>query len=62
MSESREKKRRYYQRMDYIRKFEDWLASEPPMIMFWAWRKWKKSRPVLKDCDWESGALYQYYF
>ncbi len=58
MSESREKKLRYYQRIQYIREFEKWLASEPPMILFWAWRKWLKNRPVLKDCKWEGGMVW----
>lgn len=49
MSESKEHKRRYIQRMAYIRAFENWLLHEPPMILFWAWRKWKKNRPVLQD-------------
>ena len=49
MSERAEKKRRYNQKLEFIRKFEVWLASEPPMILFWAWRKWKKNRPVLQD-------------
>ena len=49
MSESRESKRRYIQRMAYIKAFEKWLNREPPMILFWAWRKWKKNRPVLQD-------------
>ena len=31
MSEKREKKRRYNLRLEYIKKFADWLAGEPPM-------------------------------
>lgn len=46
MSESREKKRRYNLRLEYISHFSNWLDSEPPMWMFWRWRKWKNSRPV----------------
>ena len=49
MSESRESKRRYIQRMAYIRAFENWITQEPHMIRFRAWRKWLKNRPVLKD-------------
>ena len=49
MSESRESKRRYLQRMAFIRAFENWLAEEPPLIKFLKWRKWLKNRPVLKD-------------
>lgn len=46
MSESREHKRRYNMRLEYIAEFEKWLAKEPPIIMFWKWRKWRDSRPV----------------
>lgn len=49
MSESREHKRRYNLRLEYIALFNDWLKAEPPMIMFWRWRKWKKNRPVWND-------------
>lgn len=49
MSEKREKKRRYNLRLEYIRHFSNWLLSEPPMWMFWAWRKWKKARPLWDD-------------
>lgn len=31
MSEKREKKRRYNLRLEYIKKFSDWLAGEPPI-------------------------------
>lgn len=46
MSESREHKRRYNMRLEYIANFYDWLNREPPMILFWRWRKWKSERPV----------------
>ena len=46
MSERREKKRRYNLRLEYISHFSDWLNSEPPIWMFWAWHKWKKRRPI----------------
>jgi len=49
MSESRESKRRYIQRMAFIRAFEDWIRREPPVILFWRHIKWKKSRPVVQD-------------
>lgn len=49
MSQRREKSRRYYQRMAYIRAFEYWLRREPPLVLFWLWRKWLKERPVLKE-------------
>lgn len=46
MSESREHKRRYNLRLEYISRFYSWLISEPPMILFWKWRKWKRERPI----------------
>lgn len=49
MSESREHKRRYNLRLEYIAKFYNWLYREPPMILFWKWRKWKQERPVWED-------------
>lgn len=49
MSESREHKKRYYQRMAFIAEFEKWLAQEPPMFpRFWRWWKWRDSRPKLE--------------
>ena len=49
MSESREHKRRYNLRLEFIAEFAKWLEREPPAILFWKWRKWKNERPV-----WES--------
>ena len=49
MSESREKKRRYNLKLEYIAHFDRWINREPPMILFWRWRKWLKSRPVWDD-------------
>ena len=49
MSESREHKRRYNQRLEYIAHFTEWLEKEPPMILFWRWKKWKNERPVWKE-------------
>lgn len=49
MSERKEKKRRYNLRLEYIAQFNNWLALEPPMWMFWKWRKWKENRPVWND-------------
>lgn len=46
MSESREHKRRYNQRLEFISKFEKWANSEPSMFNFIAWRKWLKNRPI----------------
>lgn len=45
MSESREHKRRLNARREYITKFNRWLAAEPPMLLFWRWRRWKNQRP-----------------
>lgn len=53
MSQKREHKRRYNLRLEFIASFEEWLASEPPIILFWRWRKWKDSRPLMKDFDTE---------
>lgn len=49
MSESREHKRRYNQRLQYIAEFNKWLESEPPMLRLISWAKWKKRRPVWKE-------------
>lgn len=46
MNEKKEKRKRYNQKLEYIARFNKWLESEPPMILFWRWRKWKKSRPI----------------
>ena len=62
MSESREKKRRYTLRLEYISQFDSWLNSEPPMWMFWAWRKWKKRKPVWdnsKEVFYSYGMFYE---
>lgn len=49
MSESREHKRRYNARLAYITKFNRWLAEEPPMLLFWLWRRWKNQRPEYEN-------------
>lgn len=46
MSERREKKRRYIVNLAYTQRFENWLKREPPMIRFFAWRRWLKERPI----------------
>lgn len=52
MSESREHKRRYNKRLEFIAHFEDWLEDEPPMLpFFWRWRKWLDRRPIWEDFD-----------
>lgn len=45
MSERQEKKKRYNQKLELIRRFEVWAASEPPIWMFLRWKKWLASRP-----------------
>ena len=47
MSESREKKRRYNLKLEYIARFQAWANSEPPMLLFWRWQRWIRQRPVL---------------
>lgn len=37
MSESREHKRRYNLRLEFIAAFANWLECEPPMLLFWKW-------------------------
>ena len=51
MSESREHKRRYNQRLRYIAEFSKWLDAEPPMVRIFAWWRWKKRRPVWKESE-----------
>lgn len=46
MSENKEHKKRYNQKLEYIAKFEKWLEQEPSMVNFVAWHKWKKERPI----------------
>lgn len=46
MSAKREKRRRYALRIEYAYALSYWLKREPPKILFWRYRKWKKSRPV----------------
>lgn len=46
MSGSREHRRRRALRREYEASLREWRASEPPKILFWWWRKWKKSRPI----------------
>lgn len=53
MSERQEKKRRYNQRLEYIRAFNKWLDAEPPMWRVASWARWKKQRPkfVEGECE-----------
>lgn len=45
MSAKREKKKRYNQKLELIQKFERWAIEEPPIWMFWRWKKWLSRRP-----------------
>ncbi len=49
MSEKQEHKRRYNLRLQYIAEFEKWLKEEPPVVLFWKWRSWKRRRPVWEE-------------
>ena len=49
MSASREHKRRYNLRLEHEKELVKWFAAEPPMILFWKWRKWKAARPIWND-------------
>lgn len=49
MSEKQEKRRRQNQRLEYIADFNNWLDTEPPIVRFISWHRWKKARPILKE-------------
>ena len=49
MSESREHKRRYNLRLEYIAHFDKWLNAEPPMARIFKWYRWKQNRPVWSE-------------
>ena len=51
MSEKREKRRRYNQRIEYIANFNKWLDTEPPIVRLISWHRWKKSRPIFEKTD-----------
>ena len=51
MSEKREKRRRYNQRLEYIANFNKWLDTEPPIVRLISWHRWKKSRPIFENTD-----------
>lgn len=51
MSEKREKKRRYNQRIEYIANFNKWLDKEPSILRLVSWHRWKKARPVFERMD-----------
>lgn len=46
MSGRREHKKRQALRLEYKARYYKWLEAEPPKILFWRWRKWKKNRPL----------------
>ena len=45
MSAKREKKRRIEERLEYLRRLENWLACEPPKWRIFARRRWKSWKP-----------------
>lgn len=49
MSERQEKRKRYNQRLQFIAEHEKWLLSEPPMWKIFAWRRWKRERPIWQE-------------
>lgn len=49
MSERREHRRRYNQKLEYIAEFCKWLDAEPPALLIFKWRRWKRSRPIRKE-------------
>ncbi|MBQ9269706.1 MAG: hypothetical protein IJ206_09350 [Oscillospiraceae bacterium] len=51
MSQSREHKRRYNQRLEYIAAFQKWMDREPPRWKLLAWRRWSKERPQWRDFE-----------
>ena len=52
MSGKQEHRKRNNEKLQYIRRFELWLVSEPPIILLWKWYKWKKSRPTFPTWWW----------
>ena len=51
MSESREHRRRYNLRLQYIAEYNKWLEQEPSPLRLISWRRWKRQRPVWKEID-----------
>lgn len=51
MSERQEKKKRYNLRLMWIADFDKWLNREPPMWRVFAWRRWKRERPVWEESE-----------
>lgn len=56
MSEKREKKRRYNEKLEYIAHFEEWIAEfqkwveqEPPVWRFIKWHNWLNKKPIYKE-------------
>lgn len=50
MSAKREKSRRLWLKMQYDDDLIRWVWSRPPKLLFWRYRKWKRSRP--KKYNW----------
>lgn len=45
MSESREKKRRYNERLAYIQEFRSWMDSAPPRWRMFSFLRWLRQMP-----------------
>ena len=45
MSESREKKRRYNERLEYIREFQSWICESPPRWRLFSFLSWLRRMP-----------------
>jgi hypothetical protein len=42
-------RRRYNAKLEYIAKITNWLEAEPKMYHIFAWRRWKKNRPIYRE-------------
>lgn len=51
MNESKAKKARYNQRLQYIAEFNKWLDREPSRFRIFAWRRWLKQKPIWRGFD-----------
>lgn len=51
MSERQEHKKRFQMRVRYVAEFDKWLDREPPMFRVFAWRRWKRERPVWEETE-----------
>ena len=47
MSERREKQRRINDRLEYIARYNAWLAAEPPKFRILKHRRWRRQQPLM---------------